>query len=234
MNTMYGRVMLGLSAILFGVIAFFGHDFNVWEQLQTLWGLPLGWVVGGLVGIAQIVGGIAIILPQTQRIGATILGATYAFFAVICIPKIITQPAVFARYGNFFEEFSILCGIAALLDMKWARVAFGVCVVSFTLNQAFYLPETAQFVPPWVPPNAMFWAIATTVFFGLAAVALLFNLKAKLAAQLTTVMIVLFGLMVWVPMLIAHPQASLNWGGIAQNFLIGGAAWIVAGQDSAS
>lgn len=210
--------MLGVSAILFGCVAFFGHNFDVWEQLQTLWGLPLGVVIGSLAGIAQIAGGIAIVL-----------GVTYAFFALMCIPKIIMQPTVFARYGNFFEEFSILCGIAALLGSKWARVGFGICVASFTLNQAFYLPETAQFVPAWVPPSPMFWAIATTVFFALASVGLLRNVKARLAARMTTTMIGLFGLIVWAPMLIAHPQVSLNWGGIAQNFLIGGAAWIIGG-----
>ena len=46
----------------------------------------------------------------------------------------------------------------------------------------------------------MFWAIATTVLFALAALALLANQKALLAARLLTAMIVGFGLLVWIPL----------------------------------
>ena len=52
---------------------------------------------------------------------------------------------------------------------------FGICVASFTLEQAFYLGNTASLVPKWLPPNQMFWAEATTVAFALAAVGLLTN-----------------------------------------------------------
>jgi hypothetical protein len=72
--------------------------------------------------------------------------------------------------------------------------SFGICVVSFTLEQLFYLSGTTSLVPKWIPPGQMFWAIATTVFFALAAIALLTGLMARLASGLTTAMIVGFGL----------------------------------------
>jgi hypothetical protein len=74
----------------------------------------------------------------------------------------------------------------------------------------------------------MFWAILTTVAFALAAVAILLNVKARLAIRLMTLMIALFGILVWVPLLIAHPAAHLVWSEFALNFLIAGAAWMVA------
>jgi hypothetical protein len=43
-----------------------------------------------------------------------------------------------------------------------------------------------------------------------------------------TLMIALFGILVWVPLLIAHPAAHLVWSEFALNFLIAGAAWMVA------
>jgi hypothetical protein len=46
-------------------------------------------------------------------------------------------------------------------------------VVSFTLEQLAYLSGTAEFVPKWMPPGQMFWAVVTTIAFTLAAVALL-------------------------------------------------------------
>ncbi len=82
----------------------------------------------------------------------------------------------------------------------------GVCVASFTLEQAFYLGATASLVPKWLPPSQMFWAVATTVAFALAAVALLTNRKALPATRLLTMMIVGFGLLVWVPLLVSNQR----------------------------
>jgi hypothetical protein len=79
-----------------------------------------------------------------------------------------------------------------------------------------------------MPPNQMFWAILTTVAFGLAAVAILINLKARLAMRLMALMLALFGVMVWVPRVIAHPMAHFNWSECILTFLITGAAWLVA------
>ena len=74
----------------------------------------------------------------------------------------------------------------------------------------------------------LFWAVITTIAFGLAAVSLLSGFMALLAARLLTAMIALFGVVVWLPLLIAHPHDHSSWAGNAQNALIGGAAWIVA------
>jgi hypothetical protein len=43
-----------------------------------------------------------------------------------------------------------------------------------------------------------------------------------------TFMLALFGVLVWIPRLIAHPEAHLNWSEFGLNFLITGAAWMVA------
>jgi len=41
-------------------------------------------------------------------------------------------------------------------------------------------------------------------------------------------MVGLFGLLVWVPLLIAHPEAHFNWSECAETFLVAGAAWMLA------
>jgi hypothetical protein len=74
----------------------------------------------------------------------------------------------------------------------------------------------------------MFWAILTTIAFGLAAIAILIHRQARLAIRLMTLMLALFGVLVWIPLLIAHPEAHLNWSEFALTFLITGAAWVVA------
>jgi hypothetical protein len=74
----------------------------------------------------------------------------------------------------------------------------------------------------------MFWAIATTVAFGLAAVALLTNCKALLATRLLTLMVVLLALLVWIPLVVSDPHSHVNWSELAESFAIAGAAWILA------
>lgn len=108
------------------------------------------------------------------------------------------------------------------------RILFGICVVSFTLEQAFCLHETADFVPKWMPLGQMFWAIATTVFFALAAIAILSGRQALLASRLLTVMIMGFGFLIWFPALFADPHSHVNWSENFVNLAVAGAAWILA------
>jgi uncharacterized membrane protein YphA (DoxX/SURF4 family) len=95
------------------------------------------------------------------------------------------------------------------------------------LEQLFYLSGTAAFVPKWIPPGQMFWAIATTIFFALAAIALFSGRSALLASRLLVAMLVGFALLVWLPAPFADPHKLISWAGNAQNLAITGAAWIV-------
>jgi hypothetical protein len=233
----YGRIVFGGAAVLLGVIALTWHDADTWQTLREIWRLPLGAVIGGCLMTAQIVGGIGIQFPRTARLGAIVLGVVYLLFSLACVPDIVAAPAVYVHYGSFFEQFSALCGAIALYSAtearavvfaRVARVGLGVCAVSFTLSQILYLPMTAELVPTWIPPNQRFWAVLTTVGFALAAIAILINRQARLALRMMTLMLALFGVLVWIPRLIAHPDAHLNWSEFGLTFLITGAAWVVA------
>ena len=46
--------------------------------------------------------------------------------------------------------------------------------------------------------------------------------------RLLTLMLALFGMLVWIPLLIAHPRAHLNWSEFALTLLIAGGSWMVA------
>ncbi len=237
---LYGRIVFGASAVLFGVIALMWHDPDTWQSLVRVWRLPFGTVIGQCLMIVLIAGGIGILFPRTARIASIVLMVIYGIFSLACVPGIIGAPTVYFEYGAFFEQFSLFCGAIGLYAIteasvaraattgRLARLGLGLCAVSFTLAQIFYLKITADLVPTWIPPNQVFWAILTTVAFGLAAFAILINRQARLATRLMTLMIVLFGILVWVPRLVVHPEAHGNWSEFALNFLIAGAAWIVA------
>jgi len=236
----YGRVFFGASAVLFGAIALLWHDADTWQNAATLWKLPFGAIVGDVVMIALIIGGVGIMFVRTARAASTVLGLVYAIFSLACIPGIVAMPKVYAQWGSFFEMFSLLCGAVAIYAAtevsSWragalgrrAYLGLGICAVSFALGQIVYLRFTASLVPLWIPPNQMFWAVLTTFAFGFAAIAILANLKARLAMRLMTVMLGVFGILVWIPLLVAHPEAHLNWSECILTFQITGAAWVVA------
>jgi hypothetical protein len=45
-TALYGRIFFGASAVLFGVIALMWHDADTWQNLQHIWSLPFGTVIG--------------------------------------------------------------------------------------------------------------------------------------------------------------------------------------------
>ena len=240
-NINLGRHVYGLAAVGFGIITFAWHDFNGWQQISMLGNVPHREILVYLAAAIELFGGIAIQWPKTMRVGAIALGGLYLTFALLWIPRITAEPLVYDRWGNFFEQFSLVSGALILFATvppsnserptnvaRIGYVSFGVCVISFTLEQLFYLSGTASFVPKWIPGGQMFWAVATTMALGLAAVALLAGRVALLASRLLTAMLIGFGLFVWLPAPFADPHKLFSWAGNAQNLAIVGAAWIVA------
>jgi len=236
-----GRIVFGSSAVLFGVIALMWRDPDTWQNLRHIWSLPFGAIIGGCLMTAQIAGGIAMQHPRTARLASVVLGVVYLLFSLATIPDVIAAANIYERYGgSFFLFFSLLCGAIALYAAteagaaralwfgRLARLGLGVCAISFTLGQILLPRETADLVPKWIPPSQMFWAILTTIAFALAALAMLINRQARLATRLMTLMLAIFGVAVWIPRVIAHPEAHFIWSECALTFLVTGATWMVA------
>ncbi|HKW35039.1 MAG TPA: hypothetical protein VJN92_18655 [Candidatus Acidoferrum sp.] len=240
-QAVFGRIVFGGSAVLFGVIALMWHDADTWQTLRQIWSLPFGIIIGECLMILQIASGIGMQYPRTARLASIVLCVVYLCFSLASIPDIVAASSLFERYGgSFFQQLSLVCGAMALYAAteasasraavlgKLARIGLGVCAISFTLSQILYLRYTASLVPRWIPPSQMFWTILTTIAFGLAALAMLINRQARLATGLMTLMLAAFGVLVWMPRLIAHSEAHGNWSEVGLTFLITGASWMVA------
>lgn len=240
-RTYVGGHVFGVAALAFGIVDVVWRQFNDWQQMNAFGNSAHPEVLVCIAGAIQIFGGTAIQWPRTARAGALALGTIYLVFGLLWVPFIVAKPLIYGHWGSFFEQFSLVSGaliIYASFDRgepeRAAKLAsigyicFAICVVSFTLEQLFYLSGTAQLVPKWIPPGQMFWAITTTVAFALAAIALVTGRFALLASRLLTAMIIGFGLLIWLPALFADPHKLINWAANTQNLAIAGAAWIVA------
>jgi hypothetical protein len=236
-----GRHVFGLGAILFGVFGLLWGQFDNWPSLKTLSKISHPEILIYIASVIEVFGVVAIQWTRTARVGALTLGAIFMVGALLWVPLIVKQPQVFNLWDNLFEQIAMVAGaliVYALADRsdeeRSARLerlgyfSFAVCVVAFTIEQIVYLKVTADFVPKWMPPGQMFWAVATTVFFALAAIALLTRRAALPAARCLTAMFVSFGLLVWLPAPFLTPHQLLSWAGNAENDSIAGVAWIVA------
>jgi uncharacterized membrane protein YphA (DoxX/SURF4 family) len=241
----FGRHVFGLAAILFGIFTLSWRDFNVWEQIRPLGNVPHREILACVAGAVELLGGLAIQWRKTARVGAVALGGIFLIFALLWIPRGLAKPLAWDPWGNFFEQFSQVAGalivyasfdrrhsLQAATITRFAYIAFGICVFAFFFGQ---FPATCKcdvrgLIPAWLPPGKMFWAVATTLAFPLASIALLSGRMALLASRLLTAMIMGFGVLVWLPAPFMHPFADqhINWAGNAENLAIGGAAWIVA------
>jgi uncharacterized membrane protein YphA (DoxX/SURF4 family) len=230
-----GRYVYGLATIASGICALASHNYD------ALAAVPHRGSLTYIVATIEILAGLAVLWPRTARPGAVAVGTIYFIFSLLAVPLIIQQPLVYNNFGNFFEQFSYVSGavilyacsgpIAPARTTRLAQIgyySFGICVVSFALEQLFYLSQTASLVPKWIPPGQMFWAIATTAAFALSAIALLAGFMALLASRLTTAMLLGFGLLVWLPALLADPHSFLNWSESTETLAIAASAWIVA------
>ncbi len=243
MRIALGRHVFGVAALALAACGIARHDFNIWEPVQPLANTPYRDVPVYVGAALEIFGGLAIQWRTTARAGALALGLIYALYALLSVPAIVHTPLVYNAWGDFFEQFSLVCGAVIVYasfaprNGAWTAKAalavaayycFAICVVSFMLEQIVYPGVTASFVPAWIPPGQTFWAWATTVAFALAAIALLTRRQAPLASALLTSMLMLFGLLVWLPLLASHPHSLVVWAGNTENLAVAGAAWIVA------
>jgi hypothetical protein len=215
------RLLFGASCALAGVLTLMWH-------LEVFRHLPFGIVIGGILAVAQVAGGIGMLFAGSARFASMMLAVVFLMTSLSCVPGIISHPAIYQSYGSFFEQFCLLSGAVAMYAPQGARVGLGLSALSFALEQVFYLHETAALVPAWIPPAQMFWAIVTTIAFALAALAALTNIQARRALRLMTLMLVLFGVLIWIPAVVSHPGVHGNWTEFTLNFQIAGATLLVA------
>jgi uncharacterized membrane protein len=227
-NIPYGRIVFGLSAVLFGIIAIMWHDADTWQGLYRILKWPFGNYIGDVLMVVLIAGGLALLVPRTVEVAEKMLAVVLGFTILVCIPSLFKAPTNIGAWYPLAEQAAMFCAVIVSYAQRSARIVLGLATIVFTLGQWIFFKNTADLVPAWIPLGATFWTVATTVAFGLAAIALLMNVQTKLAAWLMGLMVALFGLLVWVPIVATHPSNHNDWSEFAINFLITGAAWLVS------
>lgn len=233
-----GAYVFGLAAMVLGVLGLFWGDFATnWQRVPA--DVPHHLALARAAGIYELAAGIGMLWGRTRRVAAILLTAMFTVFVLLWVDRVVAHPLVYDNWGNVFEELSLVAaGVIIFASLgrsagRWriagyAVNAYGVCVVSYALVHIIYLSGAASFVPSWIPFGGLFWAGATAICFLCAAAAIFSGVLATLATRLLTVMIFGFGVLVWLPKLVALPHMHFMWSGNAINFALMGAAWVVS------
>ncbi|HKE95491.1 MAG TPA: DoxX family membrane protein [Povalibacter sp.] len=246
-STRLGRFLIGAAMTALGIQ-------SLWLVIYVGRLQPIPDWVPGHAAIACVTGafllavGLCILTGKWARLAATALAAMLLLWVlVIHIPNFIAAPGVGAALGPF-ETVAVFAGawiLAALLPITGARhgwddivdrgrvagrLCFGVSLLVFGLAHFIYPDFVASWVPTWIPLPGLFWAWFTGAAHAAAGVAVLANVKARLAATLAAIMYGSWVLIVHIPRVHAALHDAFEWNGVFVASALCGCALLVAGS----
>jgi uncharacterized membrane protein len=239
----HGLFAIAAASLAILSLTYGGQSFPAWIPWRETWVYA-----SALVVLAASTG---LCFSRTALPSALTIGAYRAVLAVINVPPILAKPLSVVSWYGFCEALTSLLGAWILYTMlRWqsrgsempiaseravraARVLFGVTCVFYGWSHFAYADYTASMVPTWLPDGLGF-AYFTGLGHIAAGIGIMVGILPRLAATLEAIMMSLFGLLVWVPSLLAQPRPK--WAGPPQNqwsellvtLLLAASAWIVA------
>jgi uncharacterized membrane protein len=112
--------------------------------------------------------------------------------------------------------------------IRVVQAVFGVPWLVFGIQHFMYADFVASLVPAYFPAR-LFFAYFTGAAMFAAGVSLIVNIKARLAAMLLGIMLLIFVLLIHVPKLASDSTVMMAWTRALQDVAIASAAFMLAG-----
>ncbi|HWC74210.1 MAG TPA: hypothetical protein VG454_09770 [Gemmatimonadales bacterium] len=239
------RVVFAATMIGLGVLGLISRDFPpVWTGVPKT--LPGREALVYLCAFVSLATGVGMLVQRTAAFAAgALLIYLLAWLLVFRIYHVVLAPGVEATWWECGDT-AVMAAAAWVLyawfagsretgrlsfatgesGLRIARVFYGLGLLPFGIAHFTYLQVTVADVPGWMPWHVA-WAYITGAAFIAAGVAVLTGVYARLAAVLSAWMMGLFTLLVWVPIVVAGPNAS-QWAEFVNSWSLTAAAWVVA------
>jgi uncharacterized membrane protein len=230
-----GMVGLGILALIYGDFAL------VWQPVAS-W-IPGRTALAYISGALMLLGGVALVFRSTSRWAAIILFLYLVAWALLKVPALVVAPKMEAVWLGFGELvlllsggwilFARLSGLDSHLGfatgekgVRIARVLFALALIPVGLSHIVYVKQTTELVPSWLPYR-IGWAYLTGVGQMACGLGVLFSVLPRIAAMAEAGMLSLFGLLVWLPAVVAAPRDRLSWTAFLITWAIASSAWLV-------
>lgn len=211
---------------------------------------PKAWTYGlGALLMAACAG---LLLARTVAASAIIIAAYAVAWAMVCVRPILHAPLSVGSWYGFSEAVSLLVGVSTLYALyrrrdhaaatqactsdralRMGRILFGAACVVYGIAHFAYAAYSLPFVPTWLPAR-MPLVYLTGACHTAAGAGLILGVLPRLAATLETIMIILFGVLVWLPTHFAQPvpkwagSPQNQWSETLVNFALAAVAWLIA------
>jgi uncharacterized membrane protein YphA (DoxX/SURF4 family) len=206
----------------------------VWMPARLFWAY--------FVGCALIAAATSLVAMKFVRLSATLLGVMFLLFVLMLeLPFAISHPGDRLGWNFVLRETSFAGGAWALAgNQNWmilfGRFSLAAAVIYFGFEQVLHPEFTpgvpdVKLTPASVPLHAM-WGYPVGAFLLVAGVALLINIKPRIAACWIGVLMTLLTALLYLPILALTRDPSqmtdaINF--VADTLLFGGMALLVAG-----
>ncbi|HEX3129113.1 MAG TPA: DoxX family protein [Thermoanaerobaculia bacterium] len=239
-----GHAAFATTMIALGIMGLVTGDFGqIWQPVPK-------WVPGQVAYLCALLSlgcGIGLLWRRSALLASRVLFASLLIWLLVLrLPNLFYQTplvlvawtfgstavmvaAAWVLYSWFADEHDRLrLGfITGARGLRVARTLYGLSLIPFGLAHFMYLDATTVLIPSWLPWHVA-WAYLTGAAFIAAGLAVSFDVLARLAATLSALQMGLFGLIVWVPRMVAGTVNDFQRGEFIATCALTAGAWVVA------
>jgi uncharacterized membrane protein YphA (DoxX/SURF4 family) len=239
-----------------GLHALYYHDFPYMLLPAKHAAMPGLAVIATVSGLLLVLAGACILFEKKIRPASLLLGGVLLLiFCFYFIPyQFMVSPnyLLFGDWENAAKELALCSGAFVMAGCypekdahplfrilgkltRFGPTLFALTIISFSMDHFLYAKEAADYVPSWVPAH-LFWLYFTGAALLASGVAIILNIKRRLAATLLGAMILTWFIILHIPRIVVSPlpylASEITSAGIALAYC--GIAFIIAAKSPAS